>query len=467
MISEIPREACGIFGISENPEAAKLAYLGLYALQHRGQESAGITARNKGVLKNFRQMGLVADVFTGDRLNHLPGSAAIGHVRYSTTGSSSLANAQPILINYSVGELAIAHNGNLINTHKLKGKLIDEGAIFQSDADSEIVLHMIARQGNRPIEEVLPEVCNNIKGAYSIVMLTPKKMIGLRDPLGIRPLAIGKKGDAWIFASETCAFDIIDADYFRDVEPGEIVVIEDGELKSIRFAPKREHAFCVFEFIYYARPDSVIFQRPVHRFRRKLGEKLADEHPVDADIVISVPDSSNAATLGYSQASGIPMELGLMRSHYIGRTFIEPTQAIRDFGAKIKYNPVKDILLGNRVVVVDDSIVRGTTSKKIVNMIRKGGAKEVHLRISCPPWKNPCYYGIDTPRKEELMASHATVEEMRHYTGADSLGFLSEKGLAEVMANGGNDYCQACFTGKYPLPVEADELTPLLKKGCG
>ena len=448
-MSETPREQCGIFGIYNHPEAAKIVYLGLYALQHRGQESAGIVSSDGDRLYAHKGLGLVADVFDKNSLDSLLGKSAIGHVRYSTTGSNVITNSQPIKINYKGGELAVAHNGNITNSEELKLELEERGAIFSSTMDSEILIHLIAQSTAKSFIDSLTTSLFRLKGAYSFLIMRKDRVIGMRDPKGFRPLCLGKYNDAYLLASETCAFDIIGAQHIREVEPGEIIIISDSGIESIKpFAPT-ETSFCVFEYIYYSRPDSLVGNTNVHNIRTALGAKLAEEQPANADIVIPVPDSSNAAAIGYSRKSGIPFEMGLIRSHYVGRTFIEPEQSIRHFGARIKYNPVKSVLNGKRVVVVDDSIVRGTTSPKIVKMIKNAGAKEVHLRISSPPWRFPCYFGIDTPSKMELIGSTHSIEEICKHSGADSLGYLSIQGLKEVIP-GFQNYCFACFDGEYP-----------------
>ncbi|MEI8218036.1 MAG: amidophosphoribosyltransferase [Elusimicrobiota bacterium] len=446
---------CGIFGIYNHPEAANLTYLGLYALQHRGQESAGIASADGKTMYSHVDMGQVADIFTQERLSGLPGSVAIGHVRYSTTGISQIKNAQPLVINYARGQLAIAHNGNLINAPSWRKKLEKSGSIFQTSSDTGVILHLIAKANKWSLPEALRFALNKLEGAYSLVLMTPTQMIAVRDPWGVRPLCIGKLDNGWVVASETCALDLINATYVRDVRPGEMVVFEKNTIKSIRlFEEKANAALCIFEYIYFARPDSLVYGKSVHAIRRELGRILAREsYPLirQADLVISVPDSANSAAIGYGQAANIPYEPGLIRNHYIGRTFIEPSQTIRDFGAKIKYNPVRDILKGKRVVVVDDSIVRGTTSRKLVKMIKAAGAKEVHLCISSPPITDPCFYGIDTPNKEELIASNSSIEHIRKYLGVDSMHYLSIAGLIEATKSPQKKFCTACFTGKYKI----------------
>lgn len=455
-------EECGIFGVFGHPEAANLTYLGLYALQHRGQEGAGICSSDGSKLYLEKSLGLVAEIFNEKILEKLPGHIAIGHNRYSTAGSSTLENVQPLLATFSLGNIAIAHNGNLIEFESLRTKLEKDGAIFQSTSDSEIILHLIARAKNGDIYERIANAVKQIKGAFSLLLMTEKDLIAIRDPYGIRPLCLGQLKDAYIIASETCAFDLIGATYIRDIYPGEMLIVNEEGVKSIKIFNHTCKAYCVFEFIYFSRPDSYIFDHIcVNTVRKELGRQLAREHSIDADIVIPVPDSGVPAALGYAEESGIPFEFGLIRNHYVGRTFIEPKQSIRHFGVKIKLNPVRDVLKNKRVVVIDDSIVRGTTSKKIVKMIREiGGAKEVHMRVSSPPTIGPCFYGIDTPTRQELIASSHKVEEIKKYITADSLGYLSIEGLRKVIPNS-NSYCMACFTGKYPIEFESKKYSQL------
>jgi amidophosphoribosyltransferase len=449
MISMKPGESCGIMAVAGHPEAAKLVYLGLYALQHRGQESAGIVSRNENQIYHHVGDGCVSDVFTRKELDTLPGDIAIGHVRYSTTGTVVHKNAQPILVKYKGGLMAIAHNGNITNARHLKEELESRGAIFQTTTDSELLLHLIAQSTCKDFQEALYSSLIRLKGSYSLVLLHDNQLFLMRDPRGFKPLCMGTLDNAYVFASESCALDIIGAKLVREVKPGEIIRIADGAITYERpFAPI-EQSFCVFEYIYFCRPDSIVEGQSVHDIRHRLGGQLAVEHPIEADVVIPVPDSSNPAALGYSKQSNIPFDLGLIRSHYVGRTFIQPTQKIRDFGAKVKYNTVKGILNGKRVVVVDDSIVRGTTSKQIVTMIRNSGAKEIHFRSSAPPWMHPCYFGIDTPSEQELIANTQMIEQIRDYIGADSLGYTSLKGMLKVMPEDVK-YCCACFDGKYP-----------------
>ena len=445
-------DECGVFGVFGHAEAANLTYLGLHALQHRGQEGAGICSSDRRQLFMEKSMGLVADIFSEKRLKRLPGDIAIGHNRYSTAGTSSLKNVQPITVNYSLGSLAIAHNGNLVNAVELRDELEERGAIFQSTSDSEVVVHLIANSKAGGLYERLIDTMKSISGAFSLLLMSEKELIAIRDPYGFRPLSIGKYDGAYVVASETCAFDLIGATYERDVEPGEMVIINREGLRSIKTLPSQRNAFCIFEFIYFARPDSNIFgNQNVDAMRKAFGHQLARENPVKADLVIPVPDSGVSAALGYAEESGIPFDFGLIRNHYVGRTFIEPRQSIRHFGVKIKLNPVRQLLEGKRVLVIDDSIVRGTTSKKIVKMIREGGgAKEVHMRISSPPTTGPCFYGIDTPSRKELIASTHRIDEISKYITSDTLGYLSLEGLLKVVPHP-EKFCAACFDDNYPV----------------
>ena len=450
------REECGIFGIVSHPEAARLAYLGIYALQHRGQESAGIVSSDGKKLYLQQGMGHVADLFTEARLEQLPGNAAIGHVRYSTAGESALANAQPILIDCWRGQIALAHNGNLVNGSQLRRELERDGAIFHSTSDSEVILHLISRSRQRRLLDAFVEALRLVQGAYSLVVQTPEYLMVARDPRGFRPLCMGKVNGSYVFASETCALDLLDAEYIRDVEPGEVLMVQDDTVDSSFPLPKEKSAFCVFEHIYFSRPDSLVFGRTVNTSRRMLGRYLAREYPVDADVVVPVPDSGVSAAIGYAEESGIPLEFGLIRNHYVGRTFIEPKQSIRNFGVKVKLNPVREILKNRRILLVDDSIVRGTTSKKIVQLIQAAGAKEIHVRITSPPIIGPCYYGIDTPTKRELIGSTKSVEEIRKFIGADSLGYLSLESLLKAVEDNGR-FCSACFTDVYPTDIVRED----------
>ncbi len=446
---------CGIFGIFGHPEAANMTYLGLYALQHRGQEGAGIVSSDGRNLYSHKDTGLVADIFTADVIERLPGFAAIGHVRYSTTGESLIQNVQPIMVNYARGGMAVAHNGNLVNAATVRERLERRGSIFQSDTDTEIIVHLIARSRASSLVDRIVEALREVRGAFSLVFLTETRMVGVRDPYGFRPLILGYLKGAHILASETCALDLIGAEFVRELEPGELVLIDREGIRSFKPFEEVPHTPCIFEFIYFARPDSFIFGRNVYEVRKDLGRSLAEEHPADADMVIPVPDSGVPAAIGYSQTLGLSYEMGLIRSHYVGRTFIEPKQSIRHFGVKLKLNPVKDLLKGKRIVVVDDSIVRGTTSRKIVSMLKRGGAREVHMRIASPPTCYPCFYGIDTPTRCELIASSHSIDEIARYLGADSLGYLSIEGLMDAVGEG--TYCKACFDGSYPVPFERSQ----------
>ena len=455
-------DECGLFGVWNHPEAANLTYLGLYALQHRGQESAGIAASDGVTLHTEKAMGWVADVFSPERLRRLPGHRAIGHVRYSTAGTSRLRNAQPITANTARGPIAIAHNGNLTNAESLRREMEREGAIFQSSSDTEVILHLLARAPAGPLEEQIPHALAQVTGAYSLLILTPAAMYAVRDPYGFRPLTLARLEDGWVVASETCALDLIEAKAERDVEPGEIVIIDGSGVRSVRAFPPAERLQCVFEYVYFARPDSVLWGHNVHTVRKAMGRELAREYPVEADVVIPVPDSGTSAALGFSEQSGIHYEMGLIRNHYVGRTFIEPQQGIRHFGVKVKLNPMPEMLEGRRVVVIDDSIVRGTTSRKIVRMIRNSGAAEVHMRLSSPPIQWPCYYGIDTPTRKELIGASHSVEEIRRYLGADSLGYLSLEGMLKATGSDPASFCHACFTGQYRVGI-APDATPQLR----
>jgi len=480
---------CGVFGIINHKDAANLVYLGLYALQHRGQESAGIATISLDAVASDtnlgepigssgageqiiapgapqihveKEMGYVNEIFTHERLARLPGDTAIGHVRYSTAGGSMLCNAQPIVASTSKGLIAIAHNGNLINGAELRHELEQEGAIFNTMSDTEVLVHLIARSRERDLERALIDALSRVKGAYSIAVLASGRIYAARDSYGFRPLILGRLDDALVVSSETCAFDLIGAETIREIRSGEIVAMEcPDRLRVVHQFPSTREARCIFEHVYFARPDSMIFGNNVAEMRKRFGAQLAREHPVDADVVIPVPDSGMFAALGYAQESGIPFEVGLVRNHYVGRTFIEPKQTIRNFGVKVKLNPIREIIAGKRVILIDDSIVRGTTSKKIVRMLKQFGATEVHMRVSSPPTTGPCYYGIDTPQRRELIASAKSIDEIRHFIEADSLGYLSEQGM--LNAAGGAGYCTACFTGKYPVVrEEAVEAAALL-----
>lgn len=465
MVPEI-HEECGIFGVYGHTEASNLVYLGLYALQHRGQESAGIASSDGEVIIFHKGMGLVADIFSEEILAKLPGNLAIGHVRYSTTGTSELKNAQPFVVDFESGSIAISHNGNLVNAQRLKRGLEVEGSIFQSTMDTEVIVHLIARSRLERIEDRIVDALSRVRGAYSLVFLTRDKLIGVRDPHGIRPLVFGKIKGGYVLCSETCALDLIEGEILREVEPGEMIVIDErGARTSHPFFPASPR-FCIFEHVYFARPDSVFGGASVYQVRKRLGRQLAKECPADADIVIPVPDSGVPAALGYAEASGIPFAMGLIRNHYVGRTFIEPQQSIRHFGVKIKLNAVRDVVGGKRVVVVDDSIVRGTTGRKIMKMIRDAGAKEVHVRVSSPPTTSPCFYGIDTPLRRDLIGATHTLDEINRYLTSDSLGYMSVEGLHSCVPNEGKGYCDACFTGDYMVPLEVqdtEEQLPLFR----
>ncbi len=451
------REECGVFGISGHAEAANLTYLGLYALQHRGQESAGIAASDGVQIRHRKAMGHVNEAFDADSLTKLAGNLAIGHVRYSTAGESKLLNAQPIVVDSVHGQFAIGHNGNLVNAAELRAALVREGAIFQTNSDTEVLVHLFARSREKGTEAAIIDAISQVRGAFSFVMMTRDRVIGVRDPHGFRPLCLGQLGEAWVMCSESCALDLIGATYVRDVEPGEVVVASATGLKSIKpFAPAPQSQ-CVFEHVYFARPDSYVFGESVNEVRTGLGRRLAVECPAHADVVVPIPDSGVCAAVGFAEASGIPMRMGLIRNHYVGRTFIQPQQSIRHFGVRVKLNPVRSIMEGKRVVLVDDSIIRGTTSRKIVRMVRGAGAREVHMRISSPPTISPCFYGVDTPRRSELIAATHSLEEIRKYLDADSVEYLSLDGLAAGVNGGRSKYCTSCYTGEYPVEFPRDE----------
>jgi len=455
------REECGVFGIFGHPEAANMTYLGLYALQHRGQESAGIAASDGHLIRLSRAMGYVADVFDSRSLSELSGSMAIGHVRYSTAGESRVANAQPFLIDCAHGQMAICHNGNLVNATELKDALVREGSIFQSTTDTEVLLHLYARSRKGTVEDAVVDAVSQVQGAFSFAMMTRDRLIAVRDPHGFRPLALGRLGDAYVVCSETCAMDLIGATFVRDVEPGEILIISAEGMRSIKpFAPAHL-AQCVFEHVYFSRPDSYVFGKSVNEVRTTFGRVLAREQGVAADVVVPVPDSGVCAAMGYADESKIPLRMGLIRNHYVGRTFIQPQSSIRHFGVKVKLNPVRSILDGKRVVLVDDSIVRGTTSRKIVKMVRAAGATEVHVRISCPPTISPCFYGVDTPNRSELIAATHTLDEITTYLNADSVGYLSHEGMLGVLGSERGQYCSSCYTGHYPVSFPRDEASYL------
>jgi amidophosphoribosyltransferase len=459
-----PREACGLFGAFDHPDAAKLCYFGLYALQHRGQESAGIAVVDNGVIDEYKGMGLVPDVFDMDILDGLSGRAAIGHVRYSTTGSSVVANAQPLVVRHRNRAYAVAHNGNLVNAHHIKRELEDMGSIFQTTMDSEVFLHLFVRNLQLGFEEALKASVAQMKGAFSMIVLTSRgEMIGIKDPHGFRPLCLGKLNGSYILASETCALDLVQAEFVRELDPGEIVVISDQGVKSIRTNTPNRRAFCIFEFIYFARPDSTFFGHNVYLTRKAHGRRLAEESPVDADLVMPFPDSGVYAALGYSEASGIPFETGMIRNHYVGRTFIQPTQSMRDFGVRVKLNPIKELLKGKDIIIIEDSIIRGTTAKTRVNALRELGVKRVHLRVSGPAHRFPCHYGIDFSTKGELIAARMSVDELCQHLGLDSLSYLSLEGLLSSTGidNPADHFCKACFDGCYPVQFDVN-----LSKNC-
>src|SRR5579871_4222757 len=466
-------EECGVVALYGHPEAAKLAYLGLYSLQHRGQESAGICSSDGQEIHSHRSMGHVADIFTNAVLEQLPGSLAIGHTRYSTAGDTALLNAQPFSVACNKGRIAIAHNGNITNASELRRELERRGSIFQASSDTEVILHLVAHSRERTLSGALRDALLQLDGAFSLVFLAEDRVIVARDPRGFRPLAAGQmefSGGriAHVFASETCAFDLIGAVYLNEVEPGEMVTVGPEGVTRERYAPEQPRSQCVFEHVYFSRPDSIVFGRPVQDSRELMGVLLARESPVPADIVVPVPDSGNAAALGYSAESGLPYRQALIRNHYVGRTFIEPSQAIRDFGVKLKLNPIRSLLEGKSVILVDDSIVRGTTSRKIVRMVRNAGAREVHLRISCPPTISPCFYGVDTPNKSELIAANSSIEEIRRFVEADSLAYLSMDALQRAVADTRGEYCYACYTGDYPTDlVSIEQLVRMGKKAGG
>src|SRR6266478_421375 len=463
------RDECGVVAIYSHPEAETLAYLGLHALQHRGQESAGIVTSDGMSLHIHKSMGLVADIFTEKKLSRIRGTLAIGHTRYSTTGDSALLNAQPIMVQSNKGMIALAHNGNLTNAQEIRSRMEAQGSIFQTTSDTEVIVHLIAQSREHTLPEAMADALRRVEGAFSLVMISPDRIFAARDPRGFRPLAMGRipqqegqKQDTIVFASETCAFDLIGATYEREVKPGELVVVGPEGIISRFYTSAAPQSSCIFEHVYFSRPDSIVFGRAVQESREELGRQLAREAPADADIVVPVPDSGVTAAMGYASESGLPFRFGLIRNHYVGRTFIEPKQSVRDFGVKLKLNPIRSLLEGKRVVLIDDSIVRGTTIKKIVRMVRNAGAKEVHLRISCPPTISPCFYGVDTPSKSQLIAANKLVDEIRQYIGADSLAYLSLDGLKKACGEGElTTYCTACYTGKYPTNwVDVDEIQP-------
>jgi len=452
-----PREACGLFGIHDHPEAARLTYFGLYALQHRGQESAGIAVARENSIQAHKGMGLVSDVFDHGHLDQLQGGSAIGHVRYSTTGSSILSNAQPFAVHHRSNFYAVAHNGNLVNAHILKNELEESGSIFQTTMDSEVFLHLLVHYMKHGLEAALMKSAGRLQGAFSMVVLTSDgRLVGIKDPNGFRPLCLGKLNDRYVLASETCALDLVEAEFIRELEPGEIVIIDNSGIKSLRLPTAARKSFCIFEFIYFARPDSTIFGRNVYLTRKAHGRRLAQEAPVEADLVMPFPDSGTYAALGYSEASGIPFEMGMIRNHYVGRTFIQPSQNMRDFSVRVKLNPVKELLRGKDIIIIEDSIIRGTTVRTRVKALRELGVRKVHMRVSGPPHRFPCHYGIDFSSKGELIAAGMSVDELTRHLGLDSLHYLSLEGL---LASTGIDdpeahFCKACFDGKYPVAFD-------------
>lgn len=463
-----PRESCGIFGVYGHPEAAKLCYFGLYALQHRGQESSGIAVSSNDGINNYKAMGLVSDVFDMPQLEQLKGTSSIGHVRYSTTGSSVLTNAQPFVVRHHQKAYAVGHNGNLVNAHQLKNELEDNGSIFQSTMDSEVFLHLFVQNLKKGFDQALIEAASRIQGAYSMVMLTSRgEVIGIRDPNGFRPLILGRHNGHWILASETCALDLVQAEFIREIDPGEIIIIDDKGTRSLHMPVKQQQAFCIFEFIYFARPDSTFMGRNVYEMRKAHGRRLAQEAPVDADLVMPFPDSGTYAALGYSEASGIPFELGMIRNHYVGRTFIQPTQSMRDFGVRVKLNPIKNLLKGKDIIIIEDSIIRGTTAKTRVRTLRELGVKRVHLRVAGPPHRHPCHYGIDFSTVGELIAARMSVNELGKFLGLDSLHYLSLKGLlaATGVDNPESHFCKACFDGCYPVEFDRQLSKHCLENG--
>jgi amidophosphoribosyltransferase len=453
-LPERPREACGIFAVYGLEEAAKLAYFGLYALQHRGQESAGIVASDGKQVVEHKAMGLVPDIFREEILAKLKGNMALGHVRYSTTGSSLLVNAQPFRVQHLGKSLAIAHNGNLVNARQIRNALEDQGSLFQTTTDSEVVLHLAAKSLKKGLEQAMLDTMRQVKGAYSMVIMTEDTLIAMRDPQGFRPLCLGRLSSGYVVTSETCALDLVEAEFVRDIEPGEILIINREGLRSIRSEKTGRKAQCIFELIYFARPDSTVFGQNVYLFRKKQGELLAEEFHLNADLAMPFPDSGNYAAIGYAQASRIPLEMGVIRNHYVGRTFIQPSQSMRDFGVKVKLNPVKDLLKDKRIVIIEDSIIRGTTARTRIKTLRKIGAREVHLLVSCPPHRFPCHYGIDFSSRGELIAAQKTVEEIRNFIGLDSLGYLSMDNLVKATCIPRTDLCFACFDGSYPVPID-------------
>jgi amidophosphoribosyltransferase len=459
-----PEDECGVFGIFGHEDAARLTYFGLYALQHRGQESTGIVASDGMHISQHKAMGLVPEVFTEDILQGLEGHMAVGHVRYSTTGASHLLNAQPFTVTHRGGTIAAAHNGNLVNTRELRDDLEQKGSIFQTTMDTEVIVHLLARSTHKGLEKAITDTFSKVRGAYSLLLMTQDQLVAVRDPGGFRPLCLGKLNNgSHIVASETCAFDLVEAQYVRDIEPGEVLIIDKNGLQSIFPWPKQKHSFCIFEQVYFARPDSNIFGINVYESRKQMGKILAQECKVEADLVMPFPDSGNYAAIGYSQESGIPLEMGVIRNHYVGRTFIQPTQSMRDFSVRVKLNPVRSFLKGKDVIVIEDSIIRGTTGRSRIRSLREMGVNKVHMLISCPPTRHPCYYGIDFPSNTELIASMKTVDEIREYLDLDTLYYLSLEGLVKATGANANIFCKACYDGNYPVPPD----TTFKKLGLG
>src|SRR5210317_645222 len=467
LIRDRPKDECGVCGIFGHPDAARLTYFGLYALQHRGQESTGIVTSDGSNVSEHKAMGLVPEVYTEEILNNLKGHISTGHVRYSTTGASHVLNAQPFTVNHKGGTLAVAHNGNLVNTRKLRDELEEKGSIFQTTMDTEVVVHLLVHSSPKGLEAAITETFSKVRGAYSMLLMTQDQLVAIRDPGGFRPLCLGQLSNgAYIVASETCALDLVEAHYVRDIEPGEILIIDKNGLKSLFPWPKQKHSFCIFEHVYFARPDSDIFGMNVYQSRKQMGKILASECQLQADLVMPFPDSGNYAAIGYSQASGIPLEMGVIRNHYIGRTFIQPTQSMRDFSVRVKLNPVRSFLEGKRVVVIEDSIIRGTTGRSRIRSLREVGVKEVHMMISCPPTRNPCYYGIDFPSGGELIANSKTIDEIRDHLDLDSLHYLSVEGLVKATGTTADNFCLACFTGDYPVKPDKDFYKLALGNKC-
>ena len=455
IVRDRPKDECGVCGVFGHPDAARLTYFGLYALQHRGQESTGIVTSDGSNISQHKAMGLVPEVFTEEILNNLKGHISVGHVRYSTTGASHILNAQPFTVNHKGGTLAVAHNGNLVNTRALRDELEEKGSIFQTTMDTEVVVHLLVHNSPKGLESAITETFSKVKGAYSMLLMTQDQLVAIRDPGGFRPLCLGKLSNgSYIVASETCALDLIEAKYIRDIEPGEVLIIDKNGLQSLFPWPKQTHSFCIFEHVYFARPDSDIFGVNVYQSRKAMGKILAQEAPIDADLVMPFPDSGNYAAIGYSQESGIPLEMGVIRNHYVGRTFIQPTQSMRDFSVRVKLNPIRSFLEGKRVIIIEDSVIRGTTGRSRIRSLREVGVKEVHMLISCPPTRHPCYYGIDFPSPTELIAAKKSVEEIREYLDLDTLYYLSLDGMIRATEVRSDSFCKACFDGEYPVPPD-------------